>query len=43
VASEAVLDNSKEGEQLLGGMNRELHNAGGARSEEYEDLEKLAQ
>jgi len=43
VASDAELDNSTEGELLLGGMIRELQNAWGASSEEYDDLEALAQ
>jgi len=43
VASEAELDDSTGGELLLGGMNTELQNAWGASSEEYEDLEALAQ
>jgi len=43
VASEAELDDSTGGELLLGGMIRELQNAWGASSEEYEDLEALAQ
>jgi len=43
VASEAELDNSTGGELLLGGMNTELQNAGGASSEEYENIEVLAQ
>jgi len=43
VASEAELDDSTGGELLLGGMITELQNAGGASSEEYEDLETLAQ
>jgi len=43
VASEAELDDSTGGELLLGGMIAELHNAWGASSEEYEDLEALAQ
>ena len=43
VASEAELDDSTEGELLLGGMIAELQNACGAGSEEYEDLETLAE
>jgi len=43
VASEAELDDSTEGELLLGGMITELQNAWGASSEEYEDLEGGAQ
>jgi len=43
VASEAELDDSTRGELLLGGMITELQNAWGASSEEYEDLEALAQ
>jgi len=43
VASEAELDDSTGGELLLGGMIAELHNAWGASSEEYGDLEALAQ
>jgi len=43
VASEAKLDDSTGGELLLGGMNTDLQNAWGASSEEYEDLEALAQ
>jgi len=43
VASEAELDNSTGGELLIGGMMAELQNAWGASSEEYEDLEALAQ
>jgi len=43
VASEAKLDDSIRGELLLGGMITELQNAWGASSEEYEDLEALAQ
>jgi len=43
VASEAELDDSTGGELLLGGMITELQNAWGAISEEYEDLEALAQ
>jgi len=43
VASEAELDDLIGGELLLGRMNTELQNAWGARSEEYEDLEVLAQ
>jgi len=43
VASEAELDDKTGGELLLGGMNTELQNAWGASSEEYEDLEVLAQ
>jgi len=43
VASEAELDDSTEGELLLGGMIADLQNAWGASSEEYEDLETLAQ
>jgi len=43
VASEAELDDSTGGELLLGGMVAELQNAWGASSEEYEDLETLAQ
>jgi len=43
VASEAELDDSTRGELLLGGMIAELQNAWGASSEEYENLETLAQ
>jgi len=43
VASEAGLDLSTGGELLLGGMNTELQNTLGASSEEYENLEVLAQ
>jgi len=43
VASEAELDDSTGGELLLGGMITELQNAWGASSEEYEDLEVLAE
>jgi len=43
VASEAELDDSTGGELLLGRMITELQNAWGASSEEYEDLETLAQ
>jgi len=43
VASKAELDDSTGGELHLGGMIAELQNAGGASSEEYEDLETLAQ
>jgi len=43
VASEAELDDSTGGELLLGGMIAELQNAWGACSEEYENLENLAQ
>jgi len=43
VASEAELDDSTGGELLLGGMITELQNTWGARSEEYQDLEALAQ
>jgi len=43
VTSEAALDDSTGGELLLGGMITELQNAWGASSEEYEDLEVLAQ
>jgi len=43
VASEAELDDSTGGELLLGGRIAELQNAWGASSEEYEDLEALAQ
>ena len=43
VASEAELDDSTGGELLLGGMIIELQNTWGASSEEYEDLEALAQ
>jgi len=43
VASEAELEDSTGGELLLGGMITELENAWGASSEEYEDLEALAQ
>jgi len=43
VASQAELDNSTRGELLLGGMTAELQNAWGACSEEYQDLETLAQ
>jgi len=43
VASQAELDDSTGGVLLLGGMITELQNAWGASSEEYEDLEALAQ
>jgi len=43
VASEAELDDLPGRELLLGGMIAELQNAWGASSEEYEDLETLAQ
>jgi len=43
VASGAELDDSTGGELLLGGMNTELQNAWRASSEDYEDLEVLAQ
>jgi len=43
VAREAELEDSTGGELLLGGMMAELENAWGASSEEYEDLEALAQ
>ena len=43
VASEAELDDTTGGELLLGRMIAELQNAWGASSEEYEDLEALAQ
>jgi len=43
VASEAELDNSTGGELLPEGMIPELQNTWGASSEEYEDLEALAQ
>jgi len=43
VASAAELDDSTGGELLLGGMIAELQNTWGATSEEYEDLEALAQ
>jgi len=43
VASDAELDGSTGGELLLGGMIEELQNAWGASSEEYDDLETLAQ
>jgi len=43
VASETELDDSTRRELLLGGMIVELQNAWGASSEEYEDLEALAQ
>jgi len=43
VASEAELDDSTGGELLLGGIITELQNPWGARSEEYKDLEALAQ
>jgi len=43
VASEAELDDSTGGELLLGGMIAELQNTWAASSEEYEDLESLAQ
>jgi len=43
VAREAELDDSTGGELLLGGMVTELQNAWGASSEEYKDLEALAQ
>jgi len=43
VTSEAELDDSATGQLLLGRMLTELQNAGGATSEEYEDLEALAQ
>jgi len=43
VASEAELGDSTGGELLLGGMITELQNAWGASSEEYEELEAVAQ
>ena len=43
VVSEAELDDSTGGELLLGGMTTELQNAWRACSEEYKDLEVLAQ
>ena len=43
VASLAELYYSTGGELLLGGMIAELQNPWGASSEEYEDLEALAQ
>jgi len=43
VASEPELDYSTGGELLLGGMIPELQNAWGASSEEYEELETVAQ
>jgi len=43
IASKAELADSTGGELLLGGINPELQNAWGASSEEYEDLEALAQ
>jgi len=43
LASEAELDDSNGGELLLDGMIAELQNAWGASSDEYEDLETLAQ
>ena len=43
MASEAELDDSTGGELLLVGIITELQNAWGASSEEYEDLEALAQ
>jgi len=43
VASEAELDDSTGRELLLGGMIAEVQNAWGASSEEYEDLQNLAQ
>jgi len=43
VASEGELDDSTGRELLLGGMNTELQDAWGASSEEYEDIEALAQ
>jgi len=43
VAREAELDDSTGGELLLGGMITEVQNAWGASSEEYKDLEALAQ
>jgi len=43
VASEAELDDSTRGELLLGGIIAQLQNAWGASSEEYEDLEAVAQ
>ena len=43
MATEAELNDSTGGEPLLGGMITELQNAWGASSEEYEDLEALAQ
>jgi len=43
VASEAELDDSTGGELLLEGMMAELRNAWGASSEEYENLQALAQ
>jgi len=43
VASEAELDDSMGGELLLGGMIREIQNAWGVSSEDYEYLEALAE
>jgi len=43
VASQAELDDSTGGELLLGGLITELQNAWGASSEEYEDLDAVAQ
>jgi len=43
MASEPELDDTTGGELLLGRMNPELQNAWGAGSEEYEDVEALAQ
>jgi len=43
LASETELDDSTGGELLLGAMIAELQNAWGASSEEYEELEALAQ
>jgi len=43
MASEAELEDSTGGQLLLGGMSTELQNARGACSEEYKDLEALAQ
>jgi len=43
VASKPELDDSTRGELLAGGMIAELQNAWGASSEEYKDLETLAQ
>jgi len=43
VASEDELDDSTGGELLLGRMMTKLQNGWGASSEEYEDLDALAQ
>jgi len=43
LASEAELEDSTGRELPLGGMNTELQNAWGASSEEYKNLEVLAQ